>query len=337
MSNTHRQLIAAISSERVLTFPSAAIQRIWERQLRPAKQALASPYGIRLANVDVRVDLGSPSHRRFSDILLDRGFNLPAGRAIRFLVSDEGWDSFPERSIDNPLMILVEISENLAGSWSVQSENPPYPLLIVDERRLPQCLADIALDFSFANSHYYSQIISGWCAQNGGAEQFFKEKANFAYSKKSISEDSLPYIPLSWVARNGGPFGSIGHLDSFVTAWDDFLTYLDTSSPISRQQTCHAICRYPNFGGQLSADRVLHAIEQLDKGGHVLFVERKSMRMRETPSYRDEAYAVYSSMIVRGGGGKPFGFFSGNSLPDSARRLVDKGAAYALRIFVGEN
>lgn len=329
-------MVAAVSAERVLSFPSAAVRRIWDRYLLPAKRALASPYGIRLAGVEVRVDLGSPSHRRFGEILVDRGFKLPAHRAVRFLVSDNGWDSIPEKSSDNPLMILVAIGEALSR-WSGHLDNPAHPLLDVNEESLPRCLADVALDLSLANSHFYDQIISKWSLTHGGINEFFNAKAKFARAARGIKETPLPYVPLSWIARQEGDFGTQGHLKGFVDNWDDFLFDLDADAPILREHTCAAICRYPNFGGQLSPDLIRQAIERLDKGSHVLFVQRKSMKMRESPSYRNEAHAAYSSMTIRGNGGKPFGFFDGTLLPEPAKRLVDKGAAYALRIFVGEN
>lgn len=336
MSNNLRHLVAAVTAERALTFPSAAVGRIWHRYLLPAKQSLASPFGVRLSGVELKVNFGSPSHRRFGDILIDRGFKLPAHQAIRFLVSDQGWDSIPEKSNENPLMILVDISDSTAD-WSSLAGAPEQPLLIVNEENLTTCLADVALDLSLANSHFYSQIISHWADANGGIGQFFKAKAKFALEAKEGTEHPVPYVPLSWIAREGGIFGSVAHQSKFVECWDNFLLALDADAPIKRAATCEAICRYPNFGGQLSPELVNRAVGSLAKGSHVLFVERRSTKMRDSPSYRNEVHAVFSSINVRGGGGKPFGFFEGSSLPKPAQRLVEKGAAYALRIFAGEN
>lgn len=334
LADITRVAVGAIASDKALTFPSAAIAKIWEAKLLPLKKQLSCKFGIRMTGVTIRPDIGSPSHRKFSEILQERGYDIPLGHGVRFLVSDGGWEDIPELAPENPLMILVEISTGDEG-WLVETKAPMMPKLRTTEANLPSALADVALDLSVANSFYFTKFRTDWSGSTMPLERFLSLKAYFA-AEKYGTEKELPYIAFSALARKNSKFGSDAHLTNFVQLYDEFFQFLSERSAISKNQTRDAICGYPNFGGQLSPTRVEQALAEAGAGQAILIVERKSPHFQSKKFSRD-ILSSFSQADIRGRGGKLFGFYNQKELPKKVQTVVENGAAYALRVFVGES
>jgi hypothetical protein len=340
MVEPERYAIAALEPESINEFPSFSLRRIWDDYLLAAREHLYVNHGVSLHGVRIEHRQNAYPHRNFDEIVTALGLGPPLNSKVRFLFSDRPVESLPERNSPNDLLVMVEFSDGPI-TYSPHPLDPTCLRLSCPIRYSARAVADILLDIALANSPPVSQTISLLPCVGRGMAQFYKNKATFLRTRPNHSGDFIrpnaPYGSVSALARANGDFGTQRHLQEFVSIWDQIL--LNELRPTTdRCAAALAISlRHPGFKKQLAQTSVKNAVESLPPGVHFLFVQRMSSASRMKPAYKNEIDAAFSCVNVMGSGSRRFGIFHGAVLPEPARSLVRKGAAFAVRLYIGES
>jgi len=342
-----RFVIGAVQPKNVLHYPANAVSRIWEDELLPIKIQLIRSCGVGLFGLLIKHHFDTTAHRDFEVICKDHGLFPPLNSKMRVIISDNGFEKAP--AFKNKDHLLVALNANDSEEVWKPLENYPDVLEVTSSvSKIHSHVRDIFLDIAFANTYWGKAYTKAALRNTGDKREFYRAKVAVglkARKPKYLNSDA-PYVSYSRLAKESGSrsrsspstsgqFGSPSHVEAFVNTWDRFFLELLSEDKQGRKPVIDMICGYPKIGGMMSRSNVKRVVEGLEKGVHILLVERRSTKMRTNPKFRNEVGAAFSRLPVIGAGGKMWGVWRGATLPPDLSLLVDKQALYAIRLLIG--
>lgn len=341
LGQTERYAIAAVDGDNTYRFPAFTLRSIWERMLFPLKRTMIEEYGLQLFGIRLEHHCAPYQDRDFHNIVQGLDLGDPLNSKVRFIISDLPFEKLPNLDDSHPILIAIELGDGPIV-WAPHPLNKKCVHVKVEFERLADLISDIVLDISFTNSYGVQKIFS-YLAEVGVTSarilelkaEFLRENLKLFRYKNANVLRGAPYVSFSAACRGEEEFGSARHLARFVAAWDEFIMSILSSTNSPADVVVNIVNDFPGFKRQLSPTLVADVVHKLSPGVHMLLVQRGGHSARTNPKFVNEIKAGFDLLEIRGRGSKKFGVFAGGTLPNAAKNLVRKRAAYAVRLHVG--